>query len=52
VTGVRTVLKDELPQALFSRSGEKRLYLVTCGGPFNAKSGHYRDNVIVSAVPA
>ena len=51
VTGVRTVKKDALPQALFSRSGEKRLYLVTCGGPFNAKIGHYRDNVIVSAVP-
>ncbi|MBJ7471900.1 MAG: sortase, partial [Solirubrobacteraceae bacterium] len=47
VTGVRTVNKDSLPQAMFSRSGEKRLYLVTCGGPFNTRTGHYRDNVIV-----
>ncbi len=51
VTGVKTVLKDELPQALFSRTGEQRLYLVTCGGPFNTRTGHYRDNVVVTAVP-
>jgi hypothetical protein len=52
VTGVRTVKKDALPQSLFTRSGPKKLYLVTCGGPFNAALGHYRDNVIVTAVPA
>jgi len=26
--------------------------LVTCGGPFDASIGHYRDNVVVTAVPA
>jgi hypothetical protein len=25
---------------------------VTCGGPFDAAIGHYRDNVVVTAVPA
>ncbi|MDQ8043985.1 MAG: sortase [Patulibacter sp.] len=52
VTGQRKVLKNQLPQSLFTRTGDRRLYLVTCGGPFNAKLGHYRDNVIVTAVPA
>jgi len=25
--------------------------LVTCGGPFDATGGHYRDNIVVTAVP-
>ena len=29
-----------------------KLVLVTCGGPFDAKSGHYRDNIVVTATPA
>jgi hypothetical protein len=43
--------KDELPQELFSRSGEPVLALVTCGGPFDATVRTYRDNVIVWAGP-
>ncbi len=35
--------------ALFARSGPARLHLVTCGGPFDAATGHYEDNVIVVA---
>ena len=31
---------------------EPLLHLVTCGGNFDPTKGHYRDNVIVSAVPA
>ena len=51
VTTVTTVLKNRLPQRLFTRTGDRRLYLVTCGGPFNPAIGHYRDNVILTAVP-
>ena len=35
--------------AVFSRSGPARLHLLTCGGPFDADTGHYEDNVIVVA---
>jgi LPXTG-site transpeptidase (sortase) family protein len=49
VTNVRRVLKAKLPASIFSRTGSPRLELVTCGGPF--ANGHYRDNVIVTAVP-
>ena len=30
----------------------RRLVLVTCGGPFDQAAGHYRDNIVVTAVPA
>lgn len=34
----------------FARDGGARLTLITCGGPFDAKTRHYRDNVVVTAV--
>ncbi len=34
------------------RRGRPRLVLVTCGGPFDRVAGHYRDNVVLTAVPA
>ena len=44
--------KDELSdQGLFSRGGEPRLVLITCGGEFDAAAGRYTDNVVVHAVP-
>jgi hypothetical protein len=47
------VEKEALPlAALFARSGEPRLVLLTCGGPFRPELGSYRDNVVVVAVPA
>lgn len=52
VTGLKTVKKSALPENVFSRTGPKRLVLVTCGGPFLPDVGHYRDNVILTAVPA
>ena len=52
VTSVRRVRKQGLPSSIYSRSGPARLVLVTCGGPFDTKTGHYRDNVVVTAVPA
>ncbi|BCJ41268.1 class F sortase [Actinoplanes ianthinogenes] len=33
----------------FARDGAVRLTLITCGGPFDAETRHYRDNVVVTA---
>ncbi|AGZ42447.1 putative sortase family protein [Actinoplanes friuliensis DSM 7358] len=35
----------------FARDGATRLTLITCGGPFDKKTGHYRDNIVVTAQP-
>ncbi|WP_127503983.1 class F sortase [Actinoplanes solisilvae] len=35
----------------FARDGAARLTLITCGGPFDARTRHYRDNVVVTATP-
>jgi len=43
--------KGGLPDDLFARSGSARLVLVTCGGPYDAATGHYRDNIVLYAVP-
>ncbi|WP_448626045.1 class F sortase [Geodermatophilus sp. URMC 64] len=52
VVGRESIGKQALPtEALFARSGPPRLVLVTCGGPFLADSGRYRDNVVVVAEP-
>ena len=43
-------VKQELPRdELFARDGPPRLVLITCGGPFLADVGSYRDNVVVVA---
>jgi hypothetical protein len=45
--------KTAIPLArYFARDGAARLTLITCGGPFDAGTRHYRDNVVVTAVPA
>jgi hypothetical protein len=51
VASVRSYLKSKLPTSVFRRTGPARLVLVTCGGPFDAATGHYRDDVVVTAVP-
>ena len=51
VTTVRRVLKTALPNSIYSARGRARLVLVTCGGPFQPNLGHYRDNIVVTAVP-
>ncbi len=44
--------KTALPtDELFAREGAGALVLVTCGGPFDSTTGHYRDNVVAVAVP-
>ncbi len=44
--------KKEIPlDRYFARDGALRLTLITCGGPFDRATGHYRDNVVVTASP-
>ena len=38
--------------AVFDRGGPPRLHLVTCGGEWDAGTGHYEDNVVAVAVRA
>jgi hypothetical protein len=45
----QTTPKTELPPSLWATTGPPSLALVTCGGPFDAATGHYVDNVIVWA---
>lgn len=53
VTSVERVAKSRAPLAeIFDPTGEERLVLMTCGGEFNARVGHYADNWIVTATPA
>jgi sortase (surface protein transpeptidase) len=53
VTGRIEVAKSRFPTDLvYGATLEPSLRLVTCGGSFDATSGHYRDNIIVTAVPA
>jgi hypothetical protein len=52
VTGVRTYHKTHLPyQQIFDQNVPGRLALVTCGGPFDASTGNYLDNIVAYAVP-
>ncbi|MFG1651023.1 class F sortase [Micromonospora sp. NPDC049275] len=45
--------KTRIPlERYFARDGKPRLTLITCGGPFDAKARKYRDNIVVTAVPA
>lgn len=53
ITGVRTYIKKALPYAeIFDQSSVGRLAIVTCGGPFDASTGNYLDNIVAFAVPA
>jgi sortase (surface protein transpeptidase) len=46
------ISKQALPlDRIFARDGAPRLTLITCGGPFLAEFGSYRDNVVVVAEP-
>jgi len=51
VVSVELMRKEALPTDVYSRRGRPRLVLVTCGGPFDSVTRHYRDNIVVTAVP-
>ena len=47
-----TIGKTAMPlRELFARDGGPRLTVITCGGPFDARTGHYSDNLVITAVP-
>jgi sortase (surface protein transpeptidase) len=51
VTSSVLVAKDRFPSdAVYGPVPYPALRLVTCGGPFDAARGHYRDNLVVFAV--
>lgn len=52
VTGRTVYAKDELPIVdIFTRFGDTRLVLITCGGAFDNSTRHYEDNVVVYTEP-
>lgn len=46
-----TVPKDELPPAVFRRTGDPVLTLITCAPPFAPARGGYLANLVVTAEP-
>ena len=38
-------------ERIWTHTGPETLVLITCGGSFNAQIRHYRDNIVVYAVP-
>lgn len=50
VSARRSYPKDELPiDEIFTKFGDTRLVLITCGGAFDRRSRHYTHNVVVYA---
>jgi LPXTG-site transpeptidase (sortase) family protein len=51
VTSDREMLKSSLPvNQVFGSTEKHELWLITCGGAFDYKTGHYLANIVVSAV--
>jgi LPXTG-site transpeptidase (sortase) family protein len=51
VRWVHEVAKGQFPvNEVFGNTGQHQLWLITCGGAFDDQTGHYLDNIIVSAV--
>jgi hypothetical protein len=51
VTQVRSYLKTRFPtQAVYGPVPDAQLRLITCGGTFDAATGHYLSNVVVFAI--
>jgi LPXTG-site transpeptidase (sortase) family protein len=44
--------KDDVDWNRILRTKGSSLWLFTCGGTFNASTGHYRDNIIIESVRA
>jgi hypothetical protein len=52
IATVTKVPKAEIPlDTVFDRSGPPSLVLITCGGQFDHDTGHYLDNILVTATP-
>ncbi len=52
VRALRAYPKASLPaRAIFGQQVRPRLVIVSCGGPFDAATGHYLDNIVAYAIP-
>ena len=51
VRQIERVDKDRFPSQRVYNEGKDEIRLVTCGGKFNRRTGHYEDNVVVYATP-
>lgn len=53
-TSLHQYYKTWLPREIFDVTGARQVAVVTCGGPIEEVDGvrHYRDNVVLTAVPA
>ncbi len=51
VRQIERVDKDRFPSQRVYNEGKNEIRLVTCGGKFNRRTGHYEDNVVVYATP-
>jgi LPXTG-site transpeptidase (sortase) family protein len=50
VTTVKELPKDDFPvNQVFGATSKHRLWLITCGGDFDYATGHYLENIVVSA---
>ena len=49
VTGVQRVAKAQFPSTAVYSGSPRSLRLVTCGGVFDHRTGHYEDNIVVYA---
>jgi hypothetical protein len=50
VTGVRQYLKSKFPDtSIYGATAYAALRLITCGGPFDDATGHYRSSTVVFA---
>lgn len=53
VVSVEMVAKSDITwHDVFTREGDPRLVLITCGGSWDSAAAHYSDNVLVTAVPS
>lgn len=53
IVALRAYAKSSLPvAAVFGQQVSARLVIVSCGGPFDASTGHYLDNIVAYALPA
>jgi Sortase domain len=48
---IERVSKNDFPSQRVYNEGKGEVRLVTCGGKFNRRTGHYEDNVVVYATP-
>ncbi len=51
VTAKTMEKKSNLNQAIFKRSLNRQLVLVSCAGPYDASTHNYLDNVVITAEP-